>query len=397
MIFVLQNTDKIAKAHVCPYCDKHFYTPWELLDQMSFTTGNLVRFSIFGSSHGEAIGGSLDGFPAGFRLDMENIRKWADRRKPGTSIYTSLRKEDDDIRIISGFTDGFTDGSPITIIIENRDSISKHYDYLKDNPRPGHGDITLYYKYGKFRNYKGGGFLSGRMTAPLVALGSIALELLQDHFGMEIISWIDNMGGREFGEDIPEGPDYPYLFETRCGNQESSKISGEILHKVISRGDSIGAGIRTVVKNMPEGLGEPFFDSVESSLAKMLFSIPGLKGVEFGSGFGFQGMRGSTANDQFYIHGNKIRTLKNNNGGILGGITNGMPVDFRVVMKPTSSIHKEQKTVNIEKMEESALQVVGRHDPCIAIRAVPVVQCSTAIVLLDLMTQAQMVDRVLKK
>ena len=397
VIFVLQNTDRIAKANACLPYDKHFYTPWELLDQMSFTTGKLVRFSIFGSSHGEAIGGSLDGFPAGFRLDVEHIRKWADRRKPGTSVYTSLRKEDDDIRIISGFTDGFTDGSPITIIIENRDSISKHYDYLKDNPRPGHGDITLYYKYGEFRNYKGGGFLSGRMTAPLVALGSIALKLLQDQFGMEIISWIDNMGGREFGEDIPEGPDDPYIFETRCGNQESSKISGEILHEVISRGDSIGAGIRTVVKNMPEGLGEPFFDSVESSLAKMLFSIPGLKGVEFGSGFGFQGMSGSNANDQFYIHGNKIRTLKNHNGGILGGITNGMPVDFRVVMKPTSSIHMEQKTVNIEKMEESTLQVVGRHDPCIAIRAVPVVQCSTAIVLLDLMTQAQMVDRVLKK
>ena len=364
---------------------------------MSFTGGKSLKLSIFGSSHGEAIGGSLDGFPVGFKLDVEQMKKWVERRRPGANLYTSQRRENDEIRIISGFTDSYTDGSPITILIENRDSISKHYDYLKNNPRPGHGDITLYYKYGRFRNYEGGGFLSGRMTAPLVALGSIALELLRNHFRMDVVSWIDNMGGTEFDGDVPASSEDPYLFETRCGNLESHKISEEILREIISQGDSIGAGIRTVIRNMPAGLGEPFFDSVESSLAKMLFSIPGLKGVEFGSGFAFQGMRGSGANDQFYIEGDKIMTRTNNNGGILGGITNGMPVDFRVVMKPTSSIHMEQKTVNLEKMEESTLKVVGRHDPCIAIRAVPVVQCSTALVLLDLMIQAQLVDRLLEK
>lgn len=363
---------------------------------MSFTTGLSLRFSIFGSSHGGGIGGSLDGFPAGFRLDTDRMKMWAERRKPGSSIYTSQRKEDDSIRIISGFTDGFTDGSPITVIIENKDSISKHYDYLKDNPRPGHGDITLFYKYGKYRNYQGGGFLSGRMTAPLVAVGSIALDLLKEKFGMDIVSWIDNMGGAYFGEEIPEDSEQPYKFETRSGTHEADRLSKDILKEVISRGDSVGAGIRTVVRNMPEGLGEPFFDSVESSLSRILFSIPGLKGVEFGSGFRFQEMRGSKANDPFFIDGDRIRTRTNNNGGVLGGISNGMPLDFRVVMKPTSSIHMEQKTVNIEKMEESTLMVTGRHDPCIAIRAVPVIQCSTAIALLDLMIQAQKVDRVLK-
>ncbi|WP_393971760.1 chorismate synthase [Oxyplasma meridianum] len=363
---------------------------------MSFTTGSSLKFSIFGSSHGNGIGGSLEGFPAGFRLDKERIKLWADRRKPGSSVYTSQRKEDDTIRIVSGFTGDYTDGSPITIFIENKDSISKHYDYLRDNPRPGHGDITLFYKYGKYRNYQGGGFLSGRMTAPLVALGSIALDLLKEKFGIEIISWIDNMGGLYFGEKIPEGSEEPYKFETRCENPESERLSKDILKEVLSRGDSVGAGIRTVVRDVPKGLGEPFFDSVESSLSKMLFSIPGLKGVEFGSGFRFQGMRGSEANDLFYIDGGIIKTRTNNNGGVLGGITNGMPLDFRVVMKPTSSIHIEQKTVNIEKMEESTLKVTGRHDPCIAIRSVPVVQCSTAITLLDLMIQAQKVGRVLK-
>lgn len=363
---------------------------------MSFTTGSSLKFSIFGSSHGGGIGGSLDGVPAGFRLDLERMKMWADRRKPGSSLYTSQRKEDDTIRIISGFTGGYTDGSPITVIIENKDSISKHYDYLKDNPRPGHGDITLFYKYGKYRNYQGGGFLSGRMTAPIVAVGSVALDLLKEKFGIEIISWIDNMGGTFFGDLIPGSPDDPYKFETRCGDSGSDKLSKDILKDVISRGDSIGAGIRTVVRNLPEGVGEPFFDSVESSLSKILFSIPGLKGVEFGSGFNFQQMRGSTANDLFYVDGDKIKTRTNHNGGILGGISNGMPLDFRVAMKPTSSIHMDQKTVNIEKMEESTLMVTGRHDPCIAIRAVPVVQCSTAIALLDLMIQSQKAGRVLK-
>ena len=395
-IFVLQNTDKSDVPNAMPWHYKNSYMLSLLIDRMSFTTGLSLKFSIFGSSHGGGIGGSLDGFPAGFRLDEDRIKIWTERRKPGSSIYTSQRKEDDTIRMISGFTNGYTDGSPITFIIENKDSISKHYDYLKDNPRPGHGDITLFYKYGKYRNYKGGGFLSGRMTAPIVAAGSLALELLKEKFGMEIISWIDNIGGLYFGETVPEDSEDPYRFETRCRDLESDKLSRELLKEVISRGDSVGAGIRTVVTNVPEGLGEPFFDSVESSISKMLFSIPGLKGVEFGSGFSFQQMRGSTANDTFYVDGGRIKTRTNHNGGILGGISNGMPLDFRVVMKPTSSIHMEQKTVNIEKMEESTLMVTGRHDPCIAIRAVPVVQCSTAIALLDLMIQSQKIDRVLK-
>ncbi len=363
---------------------------------MSFTHGRALKISVFGSSHGELVGSVLDGLPSGLRVDTVNMRKWLERRRPGQSALTTQRKEEDAPEIVSGISQGYTDGGPLTIIIRNRDTISSHYDEMKDRPRPGHGDLTLFYKYGDHRNYRGGGFLSGRMTAPLVAAGSVTLALLESS-GLAVSSYIDRMGEISLPDSASPPTEDPYAFESRMPDAACNARAVELIRKLLKEGDSIGATIRTVITGVPPGIGEPFFDSVESCLSHLLFSIPGLKGIEFGSGFGFSGMKGTEANDPYSPGQGGIVTTSNHNGGILGGISSGMPIIFRVAMKPTSSIRREQATVNLSTGKPDRLSVRGRHDPCIAIRAVPVVQTLSTIALADLMLRSGKIPRVIRQ
>lgn len=362
---------------------------------MAFVAGKAIKLTIFGSSHGNLVGCNLEGLPAGLKVDAEKMQLWLERRRPAQSEVTTQRKEMDIPEIVAGLTDGFTDGSPLTILIRNEDKISSHYEELKAKPRPGHGDLTLFYKYGEHRNYRGGGFLSGRMTAPVVAAGAVASQLLE-RYNVPVVSYIDRIGDVRMSavdDDLP--PETVYRFKTRMPEEKADEEAAAVIKSLMKEGDSIGGSIRTIVRNPPKGVGEPYFDSVESSISRMMFSIPGLKGIEFGSGFDFAGMKGSEANDTYFLENGEIRTRSNNNGGVLGGISNGMPIVFRVAMKPTSSIRREQETVNINTMSEESLRIVGRHDPCIALRAVPVVQTMTSIVMTDLMMQGHFIPRVI--
>ncbi|MGP6206547.1 chorismate synthase [Cuniculiplasma sp. SKW3] len=349
---------------------------------MSFIFKDRISISIFGSSHGEAVGAVIDGIPAGYRIEQDFIQKWMERRAPGRSTITTQRKERDNVKIISGINNGYTDGGSIALMIQNEDVISKHYDELKERPRPGHGDLSLYLKYGEYRNYSGGGFLSGRMTAPLVASGAIALQVLISE-GINIVSYLEQIGDLKFTNANPD-EEKIYELETRMGDSSYDATAREMIMSLISKGDSVGGVVKTLVSNVPGGMGEPFFDSVESTLSHLIFSIPGVKGIEFGSGFSMSGMRGSETNDPFKWNGKNFYTSNNRNGGVLGGITYGDPVEFRVAMKPTSSIRMEQDTINLITHQEEKIRIKGRHDPCIAIRAVPVIKCVTAIGILDL-------------
>ncbi len=355
-----------------------------------FTIGNSLKLTIFGSSHGKYIGGTIDGIPSGIYIDRDYINKWLSRRKPAQSVITTQRKENDNMEMISGIKDNYTDGSPLTFLFKNEDYIDKHYDDLKFNPRPGHADLTMFYKYGEYRNYEGGGFFSGRMTLPLVVSGAIAMDILKK-FNIKVISYIKSAGDIKINDKTIDDEDYVYNFRTRMpDNAMDDKLYNKLI-ELIKNGDSLGGNIKTVVYNIPPGIGEPFFNSIESEISRAMFSIPGLKGIEFGSGFNLSGMKGSEANDEFYIDNNQIKTKTNHCGGILGGISDGMPVEFNTVMKPTSSIHKEQKTVNLETMKESILEVKGRHDPFISFRAVPVIQTFTAFIILDLIMSQKII------
>ena len=354
---------------------------------MSFTFKDALSLSIFGSSHGSYIGFTLSGIPAGIKINSDEINLWMSRRAPGQSILTTQRKETDEVEIISGVNEGFSDGGAITGIIKNMDVISKTYSELRDRPRPGHGDISLYYKYGRFRNFQGGGFLSGRMTACLVGAGAIILSALKMR-GIDILSYIDTMGDISIESEKKITENDIYSHETRMPDLDANNRASSLIMDLIKNGDSTGASIKTIIKNCPPGLGEPFFDSFESVISHLMFSIPGLKGIEFGSGFGFTKLKGTDSRDEFYMEEGKIRTRENHNGGILGGITNGMPIEFRVAMKPTSSIRESQNTVNLETMENDQITVKGRHDPCIAIRAVPVITCVSALAVYDLILRS---------
>ncbi len=350
---------------------------------MSFIFKDSISLSIFGSSHGELVGCTLGGIPSGIKIDLALISRWMERRAPGKSSLTTQRKESDEVKIVSGVVDGYTDGGAITMLISNSDVISKHYDELRDNPRPGHGDISLFIKYGDHRNFSGGGFLSGRMTAPLVAAGSIALGILNDR-GIEISSYLEQMGEIRCPGNQYVREEEIYRHETRMPDTTSDSRASEMLKKLASEGDSTGGIIGTHIMNVPPGIGEPLFDSVESVLSHLTFSIPGVKGIEFGSGFAMSSMKGSESNDPFEWKDGRFVSAKNHNGGILGGIAYGNPIYFRTAMKPTSSIRIEQDTINVRTHEHEKIVVKGRHDPCIAIRAVPVVNSAAALGILDL-------------
>ena len=352
---------------------------------MKNTIGNNFSITLFGESHGKAIGAVLDGVPSGIAVDEAFIARQMEKRKGINSISTP-RREVDTVKILSGVFEGRTTGTPICFMVENTDIKSKDYSLTKDLARPGHADYTAEKRYGGFQDYRGGGHFSGRLTAPLVAAGALALSMLREK-GIEIATHISSCGeikDREFGnlaEDIRqlENLSFPVLSE-KAGKEILSYIE-----KAKKEGDSVGGTLTTVVTGMPAGVGEPWFDSVESMLSHGLFSIPGVKGVEFGKGFGFAEMMGSDANDEFTVVDGEIVTVTNNNGGINGGITNGMPIEFTVAVKPTPSIYKKQNTVNFKTAQSTELEINGRHDPAIIHRAKVVVDSVTAVILCDLL------------
>ncbi len=356
---------------------------------MKNTFGNNISITLFGESHGEMIGAVLDGLPAGIKADTRHIEKKLAQRKPYGRISTP-RREADAVRIVSGVKDGITTGTPIALLIENANTSSKDYSLLKDTPRPSHADYVAEVKYGGAQDHRGGGHFSGRLTAPIVAAGAM-LEAILAKKGIHIGTHIKNLHGirdRDFGDieaDISMLSDklFPVL------DKDSEHAMTEEILKAAENGDSVGGILECAVTGLPAGIGEPWFDSLESTLSHALFSIPGIKGVEFGLGFEFAEKYGSEANDPFVTDGEKIFTKTNNSGGINGGISNGMPIIFRVAVRPTPSIFKEQETVSLSRMKNTVLKIEGRHDPAIIHRARAVVDAVTAIAVADALASAE--------
>ena len=358
---------------------------------MSSEFGHILRVGVFGQSHGKAIGVTIHGLPAGEPIDFEELQQFLDRRKPGgRGGLTTARKETDIPEFLSGLESGVTCGFPLCAVIPNSDQHSKDYSELADKPRPAHADYTAAVKWGGHADMRGGGHFSGRLTAPLCVAGGIAKQILARR-GIYVGAHLSSIGTEE---DI-RFPLHPTkgLFEAIAAKEfpVMDEEAGARMRRAILEAkealDSIGGTIECAAIGMPPGLGEPMFDGVENRLAAAIFGIPGLKGIEFGSGFAGSAMRGSQNNDPFEMDGEAVTARTNNAGGALGGITSGMPIVFRVAMKPTPSIARSQDTVSLSARENTKLQIHGRHDPCIAQRAVPVVEAVTAIVLLDMLME----------
>lgn len=346
--------------------------------------GQRLVLTSFGESHGKSIGAVLDGCPAGLEIDESEIQKMLDYRKPGTSLITTQRKEEDKVEIISGVFRGFTTGAPITMVIWNSDQKSKDYENLKTKLRPGHSDYPAMIKYNHYNDYRGGGRFSGRLTATHVMGGAIARKLLSVTLGIETNSFTTQIGKikmqKEFDQKMKKSI---YNNEVRCPDESTAKKMRESILNARKKGDSLGGIIESITTNVPVGLGEPIFSSLESDLSKAIFSIPSVKGIEFGSGFAGSELLGSENNDLYTIKQGRIITKTNNSGGILGGISNGMPITIRIAFKPASSIAKKQTTVDIKTKKVSTLQVQGRHDPCVVPRAPPVVDSLVALTIAD--------------
>ncbi|MGN0983260.1 MAG: chorismate synthase [Gemmiger sp.] len=355
---------------------------------MKNTFGSAVSLTIFGESHGPAVGAVLDGLAAGLPVDAGAIAAAMDRRRARGDGLSTARVEPDEVEFLSGVLDGHTTGTALTLQIRNTNTRSGDYAKTADLLRPGHADYTAYAKYEGWQDARGGGHFSGRLTAAAVAAGAICEGVLRG-MGIRVYTHIAACAGVEdaplssaAGLVLPEPqPGHFALLdpEKEAPMQAAIRAAG-------SEGDSVGGILETVITGLPAGVGEPWFDSVESELAHLAFSIPACKGIEFGAGFAFAGMRGSAANDPFTMRGEHIATATNKNGGINGGITNGMPVVFRTVLKPTPSIYKEQQTVDYLNRCEARLRIKGRHDPCIVPRAAVVQNTLTAFGILDLLT-----------
>jgi chorismate synthase len=356
------------------------------------TIGTKVRLTLFGSSHGAGIGCVLDGIPAGTAVDEARIREEMRLRRPSEGIGTP-RREDDEVELLSGVREGRATGAPITMLVRNQDKDSSKYERFRTVPRPGHADLTALTKYGESHDLRGGGQFSGRMTAPIVAAGSIARCLLEEH-GMTVVAYTRSIGGVVDGanREAVEMTAFARANPLRAATQEMADMMRAEIEAAARDGDSVGGTVRCMVFGPPMGMGEPFFDTVEGELAKFIFAIPGVKGIEFGAGFRAAGMRGSEHNDPIVVEDGRLRTAKNDAGGVLGGISNGMPIDMLVAFKPTASIAKEQMSVDLSKMRESRLRIEGRHDPCIVPRAVAAVEAATALTVADLCLRGGLFD-----
>ena len=356
---------------------------------MSSMWGSRIRISVFGESHGQAIGVVIDGLPAGVKLDLELISQEMKRRRPGYSELTTARREEDRVDILSGFFQGTTTGTPLTAVILNTNTKSKDYEAIKDLIRPSHADYTGHIKYTSFNDYRGGGHFSGRLTAPLVFAGAIAKQMLKEK-NITIGGHIQSIADVDDSSFNPVSIEPLLLKELAkkefcvIDDSKGQQMKEQIL-KAKAENDSVGGIIEAAIVNLPVGAGDPIFNAVESTLAQLLFSIPAVKGVEFGRGFAISRMKGSEANDQMFIDNGQIGFFTNNNGGILGGIATGMPVIFRVAVKPTPSIGRAQKTVDIAKRINTTIEIQGRHDPCIVPRVLPVIEAAAALATLELL------------
>ena len=352
------------------------------------STGKIFKVTTWGESHGEAMGVVVDGCPPQLELSEEDIQRELDRRKPGVSEITTERKEADEVKILSGIFEGKTLGTPISMLVWNRDVDSSPYEPLKDIARPGQADLTYQLKYG-IRDYRGGGRASGRETVARVAAGAIAKKILASH-GIHILGHVVEIGGiRARTVSVEDIMRHAESTTVRCADLDAARRMEALIREVKGAGDSVGGIVEVIALGVPAGLGEPVFDKLDAELAKALMSIGAVKGVEIGAGFGAARMKGSEMNEALYIEGGRIRTRTNNAGGILGGISTGEPVICRIAVKPTPSISKPQRSVDVKKMEEVEIRITGRHDPCICPRIVPVAEAMVALVLVDYLLQAQ--------
>ena len=354
---------------------------------MSSMYGKNIKVSVFGQSHSEGIGVVVDGIPAGKSIDMDKLAAFMSRRAPGRTDLSTARREEDSIEILGGIIDGHTCGAPLAAVIRNNDVRSKDYSELKVGPRPGHADYTAEMKYSGFQDIRGGGHFSARLTAPLCIAGGVILQILEDegiHIGAHIkkIKDVEDTLFDTVKDEIPlmeeiKGKSIPVIDDTAGERMRS------VIEKAREDGDSVGGIVEVKVTGLEAGIGDPMFEGMENRIASAVFGIPAVKGIEFGNGFSSTDLYGSQNNDAFFYEDGNVRTRTNNHGGILGGITTGMPLVYRVAFKPTPSIFKEQDTVDMVSGENAKLVIKGRHDPCIVIRAVPVVEAVTAIAIYD--------------
>lgn len=352
----------------------------------------------FGESHGKIIGVLIDGCPAGLALSEEDFQGELDQRIPAHIEIVSERIEKDSAKILSGVFDGKTTGAPIAIIVDNKDIRSSDYERVKDLPRPGHSDYPARIRYGGFNDYRGGGRFSGRVTVALILAGTIAKKLLS-RYNIDVLAYTHSIGKIKSEKKFnpAEIRKNRSVASTRCPDLACAKKMEEATVAAKNAGDSIGGIIECITWNMPSGVGEPLFDALDADLAKALFGVSAVKGVEFGVGFEAAEMFGSQNNDEFIINDGKVESVTENAGGILGGISDGMPIIVRAAIKPTPSISKEQKTVNLLTMENTTLNIVGRHDPCVVPKAVPAIEAVVAVTLVDHLMRAGYIPKVLKK
>lgn len=359
--------------------------------------GTHLVLASYGESHGRCIGALLSGCPAGLPLYLADIQEMLDQRRPGQSLLSTQRKEGDKVEILSGVYRNRTTGAPIAMLIWNSDQRPKDYSYMIHTPRPGHSDYPAGVKYKNYNDHRGGGIFSGRLTATQVMGGAIARKLLQHTLGIQIHSYTVSVGDTD--ADIKPhmiNSDAIYANNVRCPDPHAAELMKNAILSARSKGDSLGGVIESVTTNLPVGLGGPIYNSLESDIAAAIFSIPSVKGIEFGSGFAGSRTTGSENNDPYIMENDNIRTKTNNAGGILGGLSTGMPLVFRVAFKPASSISQIQDTVDIQTMKAASLQVRGRHDPCVVPRAPPVVDSMVSLVLADHAIASGMIGTVIE-
>lgn len=351
----------------------------------SILKGNKINVSVFGQSHSKSIGAVIDGLPAGFEINFDEVSEFMKRRAPGHNSFATPRKEIDEVQVLSGLVNSTTCGAPICAKIDNTNTRSQDYDSLKTLPRPSHSDYAAYVKYSGHNDIAGGGQFSGRLTAPLCFAGAVCMQMLREK-GVEIkahIYSVKDAYDKPFDackiQKTELDPFFPVV------DSEAEKKMKDIIDRARGKGDSVGGIIECAISGMPAGVGEPMFDGIENVIARNIFAIPAVKGIEFGSGFSGTLKYGSENNDNFTVENGKIVTEKNDHGGILGGITSGMPIVFRVAIKPTPSIALPQESVSLETNKQEKLEIKGRHDPCIVPRAVPAVEAVAAITALDLL------------
>jgi len=365
---------------------------------MTNILGEHFTLTSFGESHGKCVGVIVNGCPAGLRLKESEIQKELDKRKPGTSILVTQRKESDTVEIMSGVFEGYTTGAPICMIVQNKDADSSTYEKFKNIPRPGHSDYTGKKRFGGYNDWRGGGIFSARTTVSLVMAGAIAKKLLSTMLNIDIFAYTLEIGGiRAKIKSYEYAKKHRYKNLIRCPDSISSKKMEEKIKQVRSEGDSVGGIIECIATNVPPGLGSPNYNSLDGSLSAAMHTVPAVKGVEIGIGFNASRMKGSENNDSFILNNGKIITETNNSGGILGGITTGMPIVIRVGLKPASSISKEQNTLNLIKKTQTKLIVKGRHDPCVVPRAIPIIESATAVTLLDHVLKQSLIPTVINK